>query len=471
MPKERKRFSLLSALSTACFAAFLVIIAGIIIMDAGVKINPVYGDIAAVVLLVLLAAAPVLGIAALIQIHRSPEKISGATKVKLVIIVSSIFLFFSGMFPPMERSIELANRVKCGTQLSGIGKALSAYAQENDGILPPENWCDLLIISEDVDPDMFVCPASDAVYGESSFALNTAAAGKKLSELPRGMVILFETNEGKSPTPRDYPVAERAFNSRKTSHHQETNNVYKLRWNQLGGPETLTLDNHNSEGCHVLYADGTVRFVEPEKLLSLKWDLAGREKIPLRLLQRGQDRIPLHIRWTLIALVGVLVLIGAVWMLYKYHIAHCWSIAVTLALASCGFGFVFGAFAQAVYEERGFADLGMTAGAILGLIFGLVYAAFLTNTPQQLKQSSRFKDYAVATGMLAGVICSTILHVLLMIMNESPRLNGITAGLPFGILAGAILGSISYKVVKKYYTASPVALVPCPPPDCGKKNV
>jgi prepilin-type processing-associated H-X9-DG protein len=42
-------------------------------------------------------------------------------------------------------------------------------------------------------------------------------------------------------------------------------------WNQSGGPELLTTDNHKGDGCNVLFVDGHVDFVKTEDLNKLRW--------------------------------------------------------------------------------------------------------------------------------------------------------------------------------------------------------
>ncbi len=42
-------------------------------------------------------------------------------------------------------------------------------------------------------------------------------------------------------------------------------------WNQVGGPEILTVDNHQGEGCNVLFVDGHVEFVKSPGLPQLRW--------------------------------------------------------------------------------------------------------------------------------------------------------------------------------------------------------
>ena len=42
-------------------------------------------------------------------------------------------------------------------------------------------------------------------------------------------------------------------------------------WNQAGGPEILSTDNHQGLGCNVLFIDNHVEFVKTEDLDKLKW--------------------------------------------------------------------------------------------------------------------------------------------------------------------------------------------------------
>ena len=42
-------------------------------------------------------------------------------------------------------------------------------------------------------------------------------------------------------------------------------------WNQCGGPELITAENHKGDGCNVLFVDGHVEFVKTEDISKLKW--------------------------------------------------------------------------------------------------------------------------------------------------------------------------------------------------------
>jgi hypothetical protein len=170
--------------------------------------------------------------------------------------------------------------VVCGTNLSGIAKAMLIYANDaNDNLPEADKWCDLLVGHDFTTPKQFVCKSSDAVRGESSYAFNRNLVGRKFSEIPGDVVLLFETNFGKDPAGRQERIESRYFwellaryyDSNDLVRYRRSNKVYKMRWNQVGGPEILTTENHAGEGCNVAFADTSARFVKTEDLGKLKW--------------------------------------------------------------------------------------------------------------------------------------------------------------------------------------------------------
>jgi hypothetical protein len=140
------------------------------------------------------------------------------------------------LFPRFRES--QASRVVCGTNLSGLCKALRVYANDSDGRYPPPNkWCDLLVDLDFTTPKQFLCPDARRAgdRGPGHYAINPTA----MLNSPPNMVLLFETQAG---------------------------------WNQFGGPEILAIRRHGRlKGCYVAFADGTVRFIKAEDLDKLKW--------------------------------------------------------------------------------------------------------------------------------------------------------------------------------------------------------
>ena len=137
-----------------------------------------------------------LGVVSLYQIKKSRGRLVGYPSAILATGISFIFVtliaYHGSWGEPTWPSV-----VICGTNLSGLGKAMKLYANDFDGKHPTaEKWCDSLIKGDYVTLKQFVCPGSGAITGESSFALNVNVVGRKRSEIPSDVVLLFETSFG-----------------------------------------------------------------------------------------------------------------------------------------------------------------------------------------------------------------------------------------------------------------------------------
>jgi hypothetical protein len=99
----------------------------------------------------------------------------------------------------------------------------------------PSKWCGAIVDDKraDVIPteykmEYFKCPA--AGQGKCDYAMNPGCKPNS----PPDMVLLFEAKAG---------------------------------WNQRGGPELFTFDNHDPGGGLVLLNDGTVKFIRTDEEL------------------------------------------------------------------------------------------------------------------------------------------------------------------------------------------------------------
>jgi hypothetical protein len=204
----------------------------------------------------------------------------------VLVFVGAIFLILSintgnsswepvrwirGFLPPPLGWRNQGSRVVCGTNVSGIVKSLIVYANDEEpSRLPPaDQWCDLLIGRDYVSAKQFVCKESDAIEGESSFAININAAGKKLSELPPDMVLVFETTSGRDRKGRKEPLKNRAF-YKMLGISAPNKKVYKNRWNQAGGLE-IADTSHRKGSISVGFVDTHVKVFRMSDLRNLKW--------------------------------------------------------------------------------------------------------------------------------------------------------------------------------------------------------
>ncbi len=132
------------------------------------------------------------------------------------------------------RAREIDNRMACGANLRAIGRAMQLYANDYEDHYPtPDSWCDLLMQYAGLSQDQFVCPSAEG--GPSHYAINPNANYWSHPD----MVLVFETTGG---------------------------------WNQFGGPELLAPENHQGDGCNILFNDTHVEFVETERFGELRWE-------------------------------------------------------------------------------------------------------------------------------------------------------------------------------------------------------
>ncbi|MHC4357155.1 MAG: hypothetical protein ACYS0H_31050, partial [Planctomycetota bacterium] len=120
----------------------------------------------------------------------------------------------------------------------------NAPSVRNQTLYPtPSEWCDDILRPYPVyggsgtrwfNPKPHICPS--AGQGGNHYAMNPNCK----PDSPPDMVVLFETRGG---------------------------------WNQHGGPELFTFDNHDPKGGCVLLNDGTVKFIRTgEELRQLRWE-------------------------------------------------------------------------------------------------------------------------------------------------------------------------------------------------------
>jgi prepilin-type processing-associated H-X9-DG protein len=171
-----------------------------------------------------------LAVAGLIKIRVRKGELRGkgvATAAIVIVLLGGIFL------PAAHNEVELQAQMTCGKNLFNLGTTMRVYASDFDGKFPyPQEWCDLLLKNDKVNEKLFKCPANKKE--RCSFAMNPNCEPNS----PEGVVLLFETKGG---------------------------------WNQFGGPEILTFENHKGKGCNILFNDGHVEFVKPKGLVELKW--------------------------------------------------------------------------------------------------------------------------------------------------------------------------------------------------------
>jgi hypothetical protein len=151
------------------------------------------------------------------------------------------------LLTPHVHSIEL--RVKCAANLKHLWYRFRLYEKvikpppwytfwrSKKPYPAPNKWCDSTFhahrVAGMIEKYPYICPS--AGQGKCHYAMNPNCK----PDSPRDMVLLFETRAG---------------------------------WDQHGGPELFTFDNHDPRGGCVLLNNGTVKFIRnTEEFQKLRW--------------------------------------------------------------------------------------------------------------------------------------------------------------------------------------------------------
>jgi len=129
---------------------------------------------------------------------------------------------------------------RCLNNLRNMIEPMGKYSRDKGKYPDADKWCDLLLEHAKYDLNYgkyfdwaLICPG--AGDGRCHYAINPNVTTADRSS---DTVLLFECKAG---------------------------------WNQFGGPEILTLENHDGKGCNILFADRHIEWVSAEKIKDLKW--------------------------------------------------------------------------------------------------------------------------------------------------------------------------------------------------------
>jgi prepilin-type processing-associated H-X9-DG protein len=234
--------------------------------------------IACVIWPIMALPAITCSIIALIKIKKSCGQLRGDRLATMGIVFPVIAIFTIILFLPMLGKVKkVPNRVICCTNLKSLGTAMAVYANDYSDTFPPaDQWCDLLIRQADASPEIFICPASNAIVGECTYAININVAGKQ-NTFPADVVLLFEAELKENPGPRNTPLSSRNMYSFMQEYEPDwiaknkDTIVHSEWWNLSGGPELLSTRYHNGQGCNVTYVDGHSAFIPEKEVPNLRW--------------------------------------------------------------------------------------------------------------------------------------------------------------------------------------------------------
>ncbi len=136
------------------------------------------------------------------RMNPAGRKMTRAGRILAIVGMSVTVLLVVGLLWTAYRNArEAARRAECYSNMEQIAVSLTQYANDNDDRFPQANrWTDA-VYPYFKTWKLLHCPA-DHSHAKSSYAMNAALSGKKLSEVrdPQNTVLIFDTSRpGDSP--------------------------------------------------------------------------------------------------------------------------------------------------------------------------------------------------------------------------------------------------------------------------------
>ena len=231
----------------------------------------------------------------------------GFTLVELLVVIGIIALLISILLPSLNRAREMANRVKCASNLRQIGQAMLLYANENNGNWPRTYYAPdssltdwqasgsngigyaatnpfdasnsvgvnnvmagifLLLRTQEIGSEVFICPSSTKTKDDFGAAGNTAANrsnfSNKANNIAYSFAVMYPSSTAQAKdTPYKMNISNLGpeFAVGADLCPASSNNVKNLTTSSSQSQMRLgNSTNHSGDGENVLYGDGHVVF-------------------------------------------------------------------------------------------------------------------------------------------------------------------------------------------------------------------
>ncbi len=365
----------------------------------GLPFSFIGGPLALVVAFGVLAAGLatlVLGILTLIDCKKNKEPFQNnhfiAPLIVMPVMIFLVLFLFLG-------NLRLSFIGYENYQLTRLNHALNQYAEKNNGQWPEAGkWCDLLNQEDEY----------KGIFGDESFEYSININAIPLGNtMPADMVLLFHSKPG---------------------------------LNQAGGEELVT-EKMKRGRIYILFGDGKIKPVKRKDVPYLRWRLEDDGILPVR------DNTML---FAVVISILSLAAIGLLVSQRRYLVKH-WIFAVGLGIASAAAGGLLGQWAEDLYIKEKASGMGGLAGIIAGFVVGICFVAWLSRIRNRTERQISIVGSGTLAGAVAGIICSSMVHLFLMIHHEESNPANLLVGMSFGVWAGLVLSWVSCGILDRRY--------------------
>lgn len=283
-----------------------------------------------------------------------------------------------------------------------------------------DSWCDVVLESQEGYPryESISNGLCDMQSGNSPYFLNKEVIGFSRESLPHKTVVLFEGGY----------VGTRAS-----------------QWNSIGGIDSVVLScQHNRRGCILFFADGKAKHVPVKDLDDYHWEVGKENQIP----EHVKEAMLRYSHYSVLAKVlcgTITVTLMAVAFILRLRFVV---LSIIVVLTNVVFSACFGWVSTIVCHDYLDGKMAILMVVLIGCAIAFVYMGIMSRYILRAREKTRF---AISVGMATGAVCSIMTHLCLSCADGGENWFSIMAGIPYGVIAGAVLGLITGTAIKKFY--------------------
>jgi hypothetical protein len=285
--------------------------------------------------------------------------------------------------------------------IGDFNKPIKDYIAKNGNVPGHEKWCDEIEAQKDRSWQLTYTKAKQPQL-HWSMNRHVIALDKNI---PDDMVLLFESAPG---------------------------------WNQIGGIEQAK--EMSRRDVQIIFGNGDTKRILMKNIDRLRWQVNQKANL--------YSPKPWFIAISTILVTSVITIITV----FRSHLKRHWKLTIGITIVASIICFFLGAFSTNLYRSnnRDYVNY-IYLFAAPGLLSGICFVPVLGKLRTRPLDEVGFMTRSVFYGAVTGAICSTVVHVYIMIYCQDSNILKPLGGAGFGIIAGMILGGITAGIMQRNY--------------------